>query len=66
MLLKRIFGLAESLIVTDTYQFDDYSRYVVTKFSAEDKARRRQEQFPKDCQKAFALGAKFAGMTAGA
>jgi hypothetical protein len=26
MAVKRIFGAAESLFVTDTYQFDDYSK----------------------------------------
>lgn len=57
--LKRIFGASESLFVTDTYQFDDYSKYVVTKFNAEKKAKRREEEFPKDCKKAFAMGAKF-------
>jgi len=56
MLLGRMFGLSESLIVTDTYQFDDYSKYVATAFNASEKARRRQEVFPQDCKKAFELG----------
>jgi len=58
--LKRVFGASESLFVTDTYQFDDYSKYVATKFNAEEKAKRREEEFPKDCNKAFAMGAEFA------
>ena len=45
-----------SLYVTDTYQFDDYSKYEVTMFSGEQKAKRRAEEFPKDCQKAFEMG----------
>lgn len=59
--MKRIFGAAETLFVTDTYQFDDYDKYVATKFNAEDKAKRHQEEFPRDCKKAFDMGAKFAG-----
>lgn len=57
----RIFGTSESLYVTDTYQFDDYSKYVVTSFNGEEKAKRRKEEFPKDCQKAFEMGAEMAG-----
>ena len=34
MLMRRIFGETESLIVTDTYQFDDYSRYESSLFDA--------------------------------
>jgi len=60
MVMKRIFGESESLFVTDTYQFDDYSRYEATLFNVEEKAKRRKEEFPKDCQKAFDMGARFA------
>jgi multimeric flavodoxin WrbA len=58
MLLGRIFGVAESLLVTDTYQFDDYSKYVATAMNVEAKAKRRREVFPVDCQKAFEMGAR--------
>lgn len=57
---KRTFGATESLYVTDTYQFSDYDRYVVTAFDAAAKAKRRQEVFPEDCKKVFELGVKFA------
>lgn len=60
MALKRTFGTVESLFVTDTYQFDDYSKYVVTSFDPEKKAKRRKEEFPNDCQKAFEMGSRFA------
>jgi len=56
---KRIFGYSESLCSTDTYQFDDYSKYVADKFDPEEKEKRRKEVFPLDCQKAFEMGAKF-------
>ena len=60
MVMKRIFGESESLFVTDTYQFDDYSRYEAAVFNVEEKAKRRKEEFPKDCQKAFDMGVRFA------
>ncbi|TCS78163.1 flavodoxin family protein [Pectinatus cerevisiiphilus] len=59
MLLERIFGYCESLVVNDTYQFDDYSKYVVTVFDEAKKAKVREKEFPVDCQKAYDLGAKF-------
>jgi len=58
--MKRIFGASESLFVTDTYQFDDYSKYETSGINAERKARRRKEVFPEDCKKAFEMGARFA------
>lgn len=58
--MKRIFGTFESLAVNDTYQFDDYSKYIATAFDEKKKARVRREQFPIDCQKAFDMGVRFA------
>lgn len=55
-LLEKFIGKTESLYVTDTYQFDDYSKYVSSAFDAEAKLKRRKEVFPEDCQKAFELG----------
>ena len=60
-LATRIFGYSESLYSTDTYQFEDYSKYVADRFDPEEKAKRRREIFPQDCQKAFEMGAKFVG-----
>ena len=60
MLMERVFGTSESLCVTDTYQFDDYSKYVSTIFNEKKKAKRREEEFPKDCQRAFEMGVRFA------
>jgi multimeric flavodoxin WrbA len=59
MLAKIIFGYSESLCSTDTYQFDDYSKYVADRFDPEEKAKRRKEVFPQDCEKAFEMGARF-------
>ena len=59
--LTRIFGSSEALLSFDTYQFEDYSKVVAPRFNPETKFKRRREIFPKDCQKAFDMGARFAG-----
>jgi len=56
MFLERIFGKSTYLVVTDTYQFDDYSKYVSSAFDSIAKAKRHATEFPKDCQKAYNLG----------
>ena len=56
---KRIFGYSESLYSTDTYQFEDYLKYVADRFDPVEKAKRRKEVFPQDCQKAFEMGVRF-------
>ena len=58
--MARILGASESLFVTDTYQFDDYSRYDTLGLDEVKKAKRHEEVFPEDCKKAFQMGAKFA------
>lgn len=59
--LRSIFGAAESILVTDTCQFDDYSKYdFAPVIDPDQKIKRRSEEFPKDCRKAFDMGAKFA------
>jgi multimeric flavodoxin WrbA len=55
----RIFGYSESLYSTDTYQFDDYSKYVADRFDPEAKAKKREEVFPRDCEEAFEMGKNF-------
>ena len=47
------------MFVSDTYQFNDYSKYVVTCFDEKKKAQVRKEQFPKDCKNAFNMGVRF-------
>ena len=41
----------------NTYQFDDYSKYVCEAFSEKDKASYREKQFPIDLKNAYKLGA---------
>ena len=59
MTLERIFGSSETLCSYDTCQFEDYSKYVAPRFDPLKKAKRRKEVFPKDCENAFAMGARF-------
>jgi multimeric flavodoxin WrbA len=61
MTFKRCFGASETLMATDTYQFDDYSKYETSAFNEAKKALRRREVFPEDCRKAFDMGVRFAG-----
>ena len=58
MAMARIFGSCESFFVTDTCQFDDYSNYFSTLFNPEEKKKRRDEQFPGDCRRAYEMGAR--------
>ena len=60
MVLQMIFGASEYLCSFDTYQFDDYSKVVSGRFDPEKKAERRKKIFPRDCEKAFGMGARCA------
>ncbi|MCL2520601.1 MAG: flavodoxin family protein [Spirochaetaceae bacterium] len=62
--IKRLLGHCESLAVNDTYQFNDYNRYVVTVFKEEHKAKVRAEQFPLDLEKAYQLGLRLSAVKA--
>ena len=59
--LHRTFGSNEVLYSNDTFQFDDYEKYESSGFDAAAKAKRRDEQFPVDCENARALGERLAG-----
>ena len=54
--LRRLFGYYEPLLSYDTVQFDDYSKYVCEVFDGDKKKLVHDEQFPKDCENARALG----------
>ncbi len=60
MILKRIYGASEYMCSFDTYQFDDYSKVLSTRFDPVKKKKRHEEVFPLDCQKAFEMGVRFA------
>lgn len=57
--IEKTFGSFESLIVNDTYQFDDYSKYVAPLFDETKKKLVKETQFPKDCKSAFDMGIRF-------
>lgn len=56
--LERLFGSFESLVVNDTLQFNDYSKYVMEVFDGETKKKVRENHFKIDCKNAFDLGAR--------
>jgi len=58
--LQRLNGTSEFMLSTDTYQFDDYSKYEASMFDEKHKSQVKLEQYPIDCQKAFDMGARLA------
>lgn len=54
--IGHIFTAPERLCAYNTYQFRDYSKYVVEVFTEEDKARYRSAIFPQELDRAFRLG----------
>jgi multimeric flavodoxin WrbA len=56
-------GETEVLTSHENWQFTDYSAMNAAVFDVEARAKRRDEQFPVDCQKAFDMGARLAGAT---
>ena len=60
--VKMIFGYAETLNACDTYQFSDYSKYNCDVFDEKHKSEVRENQFPKDLEKAFNLGKRLTEM----
>jgi multimeric flavodoxin WrbA len=53
----QLFGRANTLVSTETWQTTDYDKYEMTMFNAAERKKRRDEVFPLDKQKAFDLGA---------
>jgi len=62
VMFSFLFGSAETIISTDTFHVEDYSKIVADMLEvwAERKLKHRKEVFPKDCEKAFEMGARFA------
>ncbi len=58
--LARIFTAPERICAFNTYQFSDYDKYVSGAWNEKEKARQREEQFPKDLQNAFDAGVRMA------
>jgi len=61
MLMQTIFGNSESMFVSNTSPYEDFSKYSVSPLvDLQEKARIRREIFPGECEKAFEMGARFA------
>ena len=58
--MSIIYGSCEVQLSTDTLQFDDYSKFMATRFDPVAKGKRYKEVFPQDCEKARQLGASLA------
>ncbi|MBO6281300.1 MAG: flavodoxin family protein [Alphaproteobacteria bacterium] len=63
MSLRAVFGYCETLYAFDTFQYTDYAKYDCDLFDAEHKAKMRDEQFPKDMEKAYEIGKRLATIT---
>jgi len=66
MILSMLLGPAELLVSTDTLHVEDYSEIVADALEArlDQRLEHQRTVFPIDCEKAFAMGARFAGRTA--
>jgi len=58
---SMLFGSAETLLSTDTFHVKDYSKIVADALESlmDRKLKHQQEVFPRDCEKAFEMGARF-------
>jgi multimeric flavodoxin WrbA len=57
-LMERLFAPCEVFLCCDTRQVNDYSKYEVDVFDVPGKLKRHEEVFPKELERAFALGAR--------
>ncbi len=58
--IEIAFSKPQRICVYDTYQFLNYDRYVCEIFDKNHKLKQREEQFPKDLEKAYNSGVKMA------
>ncbi len=56
MFLENYFSKPKLLFAFNTFQFNDYSKYVCETFSGEEKAAYRDRYFPEKCEEAYNLG----------
>lgn len=57
-ILKKLNGTVKQLVCTNTWQFDDYSKYEASNFNIAKKEKARNTLFIKDCKKAYSIGTK--------
>lgn len=62
VIFTMLFGSAETLLSTDTFHVEDYSKIVADALETlvDQKLKHRREIFPRDCEKAFEMGVKLA------
>lgn len=58
--VELVFSKPERIFAYDTYQFNDYDKYVCECFDKNHKLKQKEEQFPKDLQTAYEMGRKMA------
>ena len=65
MILSMLLGPTEVLVSTDTLHVEDYSEIVADGLEpqVDRKLEHQRRVFPLDCEKAFEMGARFAGHT---
>ena len=54
--MSMVFTKPEHPYVYETYQFNDYSKYVSDAFDERERKNIRKTRFPKDLENAFELG----------
>ena len=57
--MEVAFTIPIRICAFDTYQFTDYDKYVCECFDKNHKLKQKEEQLPKDLQKAFDIGKNF-------
>ena len=57
--MELAFSKPERICAYDTCQFQDYDKYVCEIFDKNHKLQQKEEQFPKDLEKAFSKGKNF-------
>jgi multimeric flavodoxin WrbA len=57
-LMERFFAPCEVLLCCDTRQVKDYSKYEFDYFDVPGKLKRHEEVFPRELERAFALGVR--------
>jgi multimeric flavodoxin WrbA len=60
-IFRLLFGSVETLLGTDTFHVEDYSKIVADflETMVDRKLKHRQEVFPQECEKAFDMGVRF-------
>lgn len=53
-------GNSEYYLSTNTYQFDDYSKYDAILFDGAKRAKHKEENFDLDCKNSFEIGKRLA------